>query len=339
MAVILNAQQQTSTLKKANLKVLLVGGYEHFLNKEKNNSFYLKYARVSGNFFINKKLSILTLINLADFKYDPKQRVLEIAALQWKPSSFFKMQVGQFRPFFGLEDMYPSDIMKSNSWSKQYSLMRLNNWESFQIGVAIYGDLKAKNIPFRYYYTLYNGNGKNKIQDDDNSKNHAFRLEYDLIPNLQIGANTAFTKIEQQTAMAHGVDILFSKKFSNGYEIALNSEYKIATNTNSFRSSKTINKQIQDFESIGFYAIPSIAKIINTERGDFVEFSCRYEYLQELKNGNTGHFYTPMISYATNKDYASKISLIASFSDYQYNIDNTLQYDSTILSVQYQFKF
>ena len=40
------------------------------------------------------------LVNFADFKSDPKNKVLEIAALKWTPSTYFNVQVGQFRPYF-----------------------------------------------------------------------------------------------------------------------------------------------------------------------------------------------------------------------------------------------
>jgi hypothetical protein len=46
----------------------------------------------------------------------------------------------------------------------------------------------------RYYYTFYNGNGKNQLQDNDNSKNHSLRLEYDVLPKLQLGVNDAQLK-------------------------------------------------------------------------------------------------------------------------------------------------
>jgi hypothetical protein len=34
------------------------------------------------------------------------------------------------------------------------------------------------------------------VQDNDDAKNHSLRLEYDLLPKLQLGVNEALTKIE-----------------------------------------------------------------------------------------------------------------------------------------------
>lgn len=336
--------------KKASIRMLLVGNYTNSLTKDVdvlgkhtegaiNNGFSVKYARVNGRFNINKNLFATFLVNFADFKSEPRTRVLELASLQWRPSAYFNVQVGQFRPFFGLEDMYPADIMKSGSWSKQYSLMSANNWESFQLGASLSGSLKEQKIPLRYYYSFYNGNGKNQIQDNDNAKNHAFRLEYDIIPKLQIGANSAFTKVDGQGASAHGVDVLFSKKLPKDYTIELNAEYKIASNIRDYKASTKADKRLSDFQSVGFYAIPSVAKLVDKTNEGFVELSCRYEYLEEIKGGNAGRFYTPMVSYVIGKDYTSKISLLGVFTDYNENKPKTSQYDSTIWSLQYQLRF
>lgn len=50
------------------------------------------------------------LINLADFKNNPQTRVLELANLKYKANNYLSIQAGQFRPYFGLEDLYPADI-------------------------------------------------------------------------------------------------------------------------------------------------------------------------------------------------------------------------------------
>ncbi len=63
------------------------------------------------------------LINLADFKNNPQTRVLELANLKYKANNYLSIQAGQFRPYFGLEDLYPADILKSYNWSNQYTLL------------------------------------------------------------------------------------------------------------------------------------------------------------------------------------------------------------------------
>ncbi len=336
--------------KKATVRVFIIADYANSLTKDvditgthnaanSSNGFYLKYVRINGRYNINKKLSIQLLANLADFNSDPKNKVLEIAAIRWNANPYLNFQFGQFRPFFGLEDMYPAEIMKSNAWSKQYSLMSKDNWQSFQLGAAVSGSLSSKNIPLRYYYTIYNGNGKNQTQDNDDAKNHAFRLEYDLIKNLQLGGSAAFTRVESQNASIYGFDLQYGKQLSDQWKFDVNTEYKTGSNNQAFRANTSTTKDIKDYRMEGFYFTPSIARSLNKDIESFIEFSCRYEYLQEVKRGNPGRIYTPMLSYVIGNEYTSKISLVGILSDYNYNIAGTSQYDSNIILLQYQLRF
>lgn len=337
--------------KKATIGALLVGDYANSLTKDvdmngkhnptaSDNGFYLVYFRVNGKFAINDKLSAQILVNFADFKNDPKNKVLEIAALKWTPSTYFNVQVGQFRPYFGLEDMYPAEIMKSYARSNQYSLLGKSNWESFQIGAAVSGSLSKKKIPLRYYYTFYNGNGKNQVQDNDDAKNHALRLEYDLLPKLQLGVNEALTKIDNQNASMFGADISYNANLSKLWKAGFNTEFKYGTNISAFSAATLAGKDVSDYKMTGFYIIPFISRAINESNKNFIEFTCRYEYLEDVnKNGNVGRFYTPMLSYVIGDDYTSKISLVGVISDYSKDIINTNQYSSKLLLIQYQIRF
>lgn len=337
--------------KKATIGALLVGDYANSLTKDvdmngkhnptaSDNGFYLVYFRVNGKFSINDKLSAQILVNFADFKNDPKNKVLEIAALKWTPSTYFNVQVGQFRPYFGLEDMYPAEIMKSYAWSNQYSLLGKSNWESFQIGAAVSGSLSKKKIPLRYYYTFYNGNGKNQVQDNDDAKNHALRLEYDLLPKLQLGVNEALTKIDNQNASMFGADISYNANLSKLWKAGFNTEFKYGTNISAFSAATLAGKDVSDYKMTGFYIIPFISRAINESNKSFIEFTCRYEYLEDVnKNGNVGRFYTPMLSYVIGEDYTSKISLVGVISDYNKDIANSTQYSSNLILLRYQIKF
>ncbi len=336
--------------KKANVRVLLVGDYASSLTEDvdmdgvhnpdnSTNGFYLRYARINGKFNINKQLMIQVLVNLADFKKDPETKVLEIAALKWKINPYLNMQLGQFRPYFGLEDRYGFDVHKSYTWSKQYSLMGKSNWQSFQIGAALYGSLAEKGIPLNYFYTVYNGNGKNRQQDNDDAKNHAVRFEYDVFKDLRLGINTSFAKVEKQNATIYGVDVKFAQKLSDKWRFEINAEYKTGTNVYAFKADDTAGKDIGDFNMKGYYIIPSITRLINAELNSYVEFSMRYECLDELANGNTGQFFNPMISYGMGKDNWSKISLVGVLSNYDENVEGTSKYDSNLMLIQYQLKF
>lgn len=336
--------------KKASINFLLLGGYVASLTDSvdmagaygpanSSNGFYITYARLGGKFELGKRVSFQFLANLADFKNDPEKRVLEIATAKWSISPYLNVQAGQFRPYFGLEDMYPSNVMKSNAWSKQYGLMSKCNYESFQIGIAAYGSLQMLKIPLKYYCTIYNGNGKNQLKDDDSAKNHAFRIEYEVVDDLTLGANATFTKYDGQRVSVYGADLQYAKKLNEKWTFETNAEYKTGTNLSAYKASISTEKNVGDYVLQAFYIIPSIAKMLCEADKRFLEFSCRYESLTEVKGGNVGQFFTPMLSYAQGEQYTSKISVAGLFSQYDKDIVNTAQYGSTLFLLQYQLRF
>ncbi len=180
--------------RKFNLNALVVGRYavsldenidhsgQHYLGKNEalaRNSFEMQYVRLSTSFFINDKISTSILVNLAEFKSaQVSGKVLENAYVSYRHNSYFTIMMGQFRPFFGLEDLYPFQLDNSYAWSNQYLLFGRNGRQSFQVGAAVFGSLKSSNIPVSYYLTVYNGNNRNQMGDKDGSKNLTFRLEY-----------------------------------------------------------------------------------------------------------------------------------------------------------------
>jgi hypothetical protein len=99
---------------------------------------------------------------IADFKNDPKSRVLENAYLKYTFNPKLALTVGQFRPWFGIEETYPIDIIKSLDWSNQYTEFGKLGWTSFQIGMSATGQLQLGEIPFQYAVSVVNGNGKTR---------------------------------------------------------------------------------------------------------------------------------------------------------------------------------
>lgn len=338
--------------KKVSYAMLLVGDYANTLSSNvdingnhttdasgSSNGFYLRYARLQAKFDISK-MTAQILVNLADFKNNPQTRVLELANLKYKFNSYFTVQVGQFRPYFGLEDLYPADILKSFNWSNQYTLFGNNGWQSFQIGAAVFGSLSDKKIPLKYYYSFVNGNGKNQLGDNNNAKNHMFRLEYKLIKHLNLGTNAGFSRFDGQSSSAYGADIQFEKKLSPNWYFAIDTEYKRGSNLTAYSASKLISKDLNNYEMQGVYVIPMIRKIIDTQKRTGLEFSFRYEYLENLvKDGNPLRMYTPMASYILGEDYAGKLSLVGLFVDYNTNVANSTQYDYNQILLQYQIRF
>ena len=244
--------------KKVSYAMLFVGDYANTLSSNvdingnhttdgsgSNNGFYLRYARLQAKFDINE-IAVQILVNLADFKNNPQTRVLELANVKYKLNSYFTVQVGQFRPYFGLEDLYPADILKSHNWSNQYTLFGNNGWQSFQIGAALFGSLSDKKIPLKYYYSFVNGNGKNQVGDDNNAKNHMLRLEYKLTKHLNLGTNAGYSRFDGQSVSVYGADLQFEKKLNLNWYFAMDTEYKRGSNLTAYSASKLITKDLND---------------------------------------------------------------------------------------------
>src|SRR5690606_11334269 len=130
-----------------------------------SNSFDLKYVRLQGTFYLNDKISTSVLVNFADLNQEPTSKLIENCFVKYAYNKYIVLQFGQFRPYFGREDVFAFQLENSYDWSNQYSLFGKNNWQSFQIGAAFLGTLEQSGIPLRYFFTIYNGNGKNQISD------------------------------------------------------------------------------------------------------------------------------------------------------------------------------
>lgn len=305
-----------------------------------SNGFYLRYARLQAKMDISKDISGQFLVNFADFKDNPLTKVLEIAAVKYHYNNYFNFQFGQFRPYFGLEDMYASELSKTYYWSNQYSLFSRNNWQSFQLGAAIFGSLDDQKIPLKYYYTYSNGNGKNQNGDNDNPKTHSFRAEYKFRKRFVLAGNAAFTRDLSQNASAFGADLTYEKQINNHWHFGLDTEYKYGANLKEYEASTKINKSISDYYMQGIYVLPFVRKSIKTKLFSALEFSCRYEYLENLtKNGNPSRIYTPMVSIVSGIPYTTKISLVAVLQNYNNQVANTTQWNSNQLLLQVQIKY
>lgn len=340
--------------KKANISALIVGDYGVSLtdnvdingkhNSEgvpSTNGFYLRYMRIQARWDLTKNISAQAMVNLADFKDNPQTKVLEIATVRYKFNNYATLQVGQFRPYFGREDMYAIDIHRSYGWSNQYSLFGRNNWMSFQLGAALYGSLQDKKIPLKYYYTFYNSNGKNQQGDVDNSKSHSFRLEYVPVQGVSLGANAAFGSYHGEATNAYGGDISFEKKINPSLLVGVDSEYKQGSNILAFVASKNNNKKADDFRMQGVYITPFLRWYTGDKKFfDAVEVSCRYEYLESLmENGNPWRSYSPMVSVLVGEGYQSKISIIGNLNSFNKQIPNSSQWDNNQFIVQYEFRY
>lgn len=156
------------------------------------NTFILKRVRLQVKGTVNDHFSANLMVNFAEFSSNPSNKVLENAYVKYTLSRYFNLQAGQFRPFFGIEDALPVDIIRTLDYSNQYYAFGASGWQSFQDGVSIFGSVtKDGQLPVRYYAGVYNGNNRNQPTDNDNAKNTYGRLEASLTKNLIIGINAA----------------------------------------------------------------------------------------------------------------------------------------------------
>ena len=339
--------------RKFKLNALVVGRYSTSLNKDidfqgqhytsedfVNNSFEMQYVRLSTTFFINDRISSSILVNLADFKKENiRGKVLENAFVNYYHNSYLKIRAGQFRPFFGLEDLHPFQLDNSYAWSRQYSLFGRNGWQSFQIGAAAFGSLKS-NI-FSYYLTVYNGNNKNIMGDDDSSKNMTLRLEYMPVPVLKIALNGGRANYKGQNASAYGIDGQLQQPLGNRLDLDINAEYKKGTNFEAFRNAEEPIAKLDDYTMEGYYFLYRLRYRLNAPRLRAMKLSFRHEYLDRNTSVEDDEIttYVPMLSLVFAGTYDAKLSLVGVINDYKLNIPNTTQYDSSKMLIQFQVAY
>ncbi|WP_417356562.1 porin [Flavobacterium sp.] len=306
-----------------------------------SNSFDLKYVRLQGTFYLNDKISTSVLVNLADFNQEPTSKVLENAFVKYAYNKYIVLQFGQFRPYFGREDVFAFQLENSYDWSNQYSLFGKNNWQSFQIGAAFLGTLEQSGIPLRYFFTIYNGNGKNQISDNNDQKNYTLRFEYDFLPQYTLGLNGGTSRLAAQTGTAYGVDIQGLTKFSPLFELKTAAEYKRGTNFLDFTASELENPNINDFEMQGFYIVSKLRFNYNKPRIRAFEASFRYEILDPdiAINRNSYQTFTPMLSIIGSGDYNAKISIVGVFNRYKTSIPDSNMHNSSLFITQIQVHF
>ncbi|AZA57805.1 porin [Chryseobacterium shandongense] len=322
-----------------------VNGLHHSDHTGTDNNFMIKYMRVQMRAQISKRTEVVVLANLADFKNDPKSRVLENAYLKYTFNPKLAFTVGQFRPWFGLEETYPIDIIKSLDWSNQYTEFGKLGWTSFQIGLSATGQLNLGEIPFQYGVSVVNGNGKNQVNDNDNGKQYSTRLVFGLSEkyNLNFGLNGGIGEVFGKKIYAVGLDLSSVIKFDAKWSLDMQLEAKQATNHPLyFAADPEIRPQNPDEYLIrGAYFLPNVRYEINHRNLSAFELSCRYEYLDTnfRLNSNPRQTITPMFGLEFLKNYGARIQLGMQFDRYKYQMENTTQYNSNLFIIQVQSRF
>jgi hypothetical protein len=318
-----------------------LNGLHHTDGKAVYNDFDIKRARLQFAAKISDRTDVVLLINLADFKSDPKNKVLENAFITYKLNPYLNFKMGQFRPAFGLEDMYAVDVIKSMDWSNQYAAFGTNGWQSFQIGASVFGAISGE-LPVKYEFTVVNGNSRNQVMDNDNGKQFSSRVELRIQKsmNIKVGLNGGLGLVAGNRAYASGLDLSTIIPLSKKWSLEIETEAKQGNNHSLFNGLDSAKRDgsLGNYQMRGIYFLPNLRYAINYHRLSSIELSCRYEYFdKDFKHpGSQRETYTPMISAEFLKAYNARVQLGVNIDQYKTNKPGTNQYNNSIFILQVQ---
>jgi hypothetical protein len=303
------------------------------------NTFMLKRVRFVVKGTVNDHFSANLLVNFAEFSSDPANKVLENAFVKYTLNKHFNVQAGQFRPFFGIEDVVQNDIIRTLDYSNQYYAFGASGWQSFQTGVAVFGNIN-KGGQLRYYAGAYNGNNRNQATDNDNSKNVYGRLEADVTKHLSLGINAAQGSLGAGTGNALGIDVKAAAKLDERWELYLGGEYKTGTNF-ALYNTLTIKPVLQDVRMQGFYVFPIVRYNYNMRRVRAIEFSSRYEYFNESYKlaHNARQTIIPNVSLIFADDFYATLQMGVSIDMYQHQMPLSTANSHNLAYLQLQVRF
>lgn len=316
-----------------------VTGLHHQEGKLTNNSFAIKYMRVQVQAAISKRTEVVALINLADFKSDPKTKVLENAYIKYSFGPHLGITVGQFRPWFGIEETHPVDVLKTLEWSNQYSEFGKNGWTSFQLGISAGGKTNIGKMPFQYALSVVNGNGKNQISDNNSGKQYMVRTVGTLSQKygINLGLNGGLGDVAAGSVYAWGLDITSVIPLSKKWFLETQIEGKQALN-HALHATTEDAGPLGDYRMRGIYVLPNLRYEIKYKNLGSIEASCRYEYLDPNFHmaSNPRQTYTPMIGLEFLKNYGARIQLGIQMDRYKHQYNNTTTHDGNLFVIQVQ---
>ncbi|MEO6174792.1 MAG: porin [Flavobacterium circumlabens] len=322
-----------------------VMGVHHATGEEvTRSSFDIKRMRVGLNTKLSKETEVVILVNLADFKSDPKTKVLENAYAKYTFSKYLALTGGQFRPAFGIEELVPVDIIKSFDFSNQYYEFGKNGWTSFQIGASATGSVDVGKLPVSYAVSVLNGNGKNQEKDKDNGKQYSTRWVFGLSKayKINLGLNGGIGKVFKKDVFALGADITSDFKLTDKLTFDLQMEYKQGTNHNLYFSLpvETRTSDVADYQMRGYYIMPNLRYTVNYGKLSSLEFSCRYESFDPSYKiaPNVRQTCIPMISLEFGKAYLGRIEMGLEIDRFDKSIPNTSTYNDELFLIQLQLR-
>ena len=320
-------------------------GLQHADGNAVENTFDIKRMRLGLTTKLGEGFDIVVLANFADFKSDPKGKVLENAFARYTFNKNIGIMAGQFRPAFGIEELNPADILRSFDYSNQYNEFGNNGWTSFQIGASVFGCFNLGKFPVTYAISSVNGNGKDQVSDKDNGKQYSSRLAFELNKkhNINFGINGGIGEVFKSKVFAVALDLTADFKLTDKLMLQIQLEGKQGINHYLYYSlaadARTGN--INNYEMRGAYFLPNLRYEIKYQKLTAIEFSCRYEYFdRSFKiNSNARQTCTPMAGLEFGKGYTGRIEMGMQFDNYQQNIANTTAYDNNLFIIQFQGRF
>lgn len=303
--IVLSGMMLTRFTQSLTNGVDAAGKYHTGEDVYSTSSYSLRRVRLGARAQINDRTEAAVLLNLTDFMGNTANKVLENAFVKYRFTNYLNLQVGQFRPFFGREDLYPEELLQALEWSNQYYAFGANGWQSFQAGATVFGKVTVGKIPVSYYVGMFNGNGRNQPMDNDNGKLFPARLELGLQRNTKLGLNGGLGKSGTEKVWAFNADIDHVEKLGKRWELELQSEYKKGTNNSQFDTSTIRNKKMADYELEGFYVLPNLRYNINSPQVRSLEFAVRYEKLNYdvKRTGQTKETWMPVVSLQLADEY------------------------------------
>ncbi|TDG36487.1 porin [Pedobacter changchengzhani] len=334
---------QTRYVVSLNNNVDITGkNFDPSTSKAISNTFLVKRARVMVKADINDHFSANILANLAEFNGDPTNKVLENAYIKYSLNKYFHVQVGQFRPFFGIEDALSVDIIRSLDFSNQYYAFGKNGWQSFQTGLSVFGNV-IPNGKLRYFVGAYNGNNKNKLSDDNNTKNLYSRLEVDFLKDFTVGVNVGSGSLAASSiGQAYGADATAKIPLSKKFDVLLMTEFKTGANFLAYNSAnQLVNPNLNDYQMKGFYFFPTLRYNHESRRLRAIEFSCRYEYFDEnyKLQSNARQTIIPNVSLIFADDFYAAIQVGVAVDRFKNQVPLTTAYNHSLGYVQLQIRF
>lgn len=305
-----------------------------------NNSFNLRRVRLQVKSQINDRWDAAILVNFAEFSASSSTgKVLENAYVRYSHSPALKIMAGQFRPYFGVEDIIAADFTRSFDFSNGYSAFGKSNWQGYQPGVTVLGSI-GKEMPLRYFAGVYNGNGKTIAKDSDNAKNAYLRLETEY-RKVKLGINAATGSMSNAKGNAFGADLQGNFPLPGRFDLDVVSEYKVGTNLPAYAAAETETASAKDYKMKNWYVTPLLKYHLNDPRLRSLDFSARYEYLDEnaVLSPNARRTLTPLVGLEFSDDYFALLQLGAILENFDRDIPNSSQFSHNMLLAQLQVKF